>query len=53
MCQKTSKRCELLKLCHTNHSGPVLLRHRVHCCIYSVYTLCSENTPTFVFLRNS
>ena len=25
-----SKRCELVKLCHTNRSGPVFLRHTLH-----------------------
>jgi len=25
-----SKRCELVKLCHINRSGPVFLRHTVH-----------------------
>jgi len=25
-----SKRCELVKLCHINRSGPVLLRHTVY-----------------------
>jgi len=25
-----SESCELVKICHINHSGPVFLRHSVH-----------------------
>jgi len=39
-----SECCELMKLCHINRSGPVILRHSVDYTFFTVETADSNNS---------